>query len=240
MLDSSIEWEALTESVVSCRLCPRLVDWREQVAREKRRAYRDWNYWGKPVPGFGDLQGRVLIVGLAPGAHGANRTGRMFTGDSSGDFLYAALHNAGFASQPTSTQREDGLHLSDLYISAVCRCVPPGNKPSPAEIANCLPYLEREIQLLENLKGIVALGRIAFEHTLRLIRQRGYAVPRLSFAHGVVFKLGRWSLGEELPWLLASYHPSRQNTQTGRLSTLMFAQVWNIVRELLLEGDVQS
>lgn len=233
MIDNSNAWVDLTESVISCHLCKRLVAWRERVAQEKRRAYKEWTYWGKPVPGFGDPQGRVLVVGLAPGAHGANRTGRMFTGDSSGDFLYGALHQAGFANQPTSIQREDGLQLSDLYISAVCRCVPPGNKPSAAEIGNCLPYLEREIQLMKNLTGIVALGRIAFEGTLRLLRQLGFEIPRQSFVHGKVYKLADLSFGSQLPWMVASYHPSRQNTQTGRLTAEMFAQVWKQVRELL-------
>jgi len=231
MDERSKDWDGLIESVVSCRRCPRLVAWREQVAREKRRAYREWTYWGKPVPGFGDPSGSVLVVGLAPGAHGANRTGRMFTGDSSGNFLYAALYNAGFASQSVSAHLEDGLQLMDLYISAVCRCAPPDNRPAPAEIANCLPYLEREIQLLENLRVIVALGRIAFDNTLQLFRQRGYQVPRPAFAHAGVYQIG-----ESLPWLVASYHPSRQNTQTGRLTTAMFAQVWDKVRELLTKG----
>jgi len=231
MDERSKDWDGLMETVVGCRRCPRLVAWREQVARDKRRAYRDWTYWGKPVPGFGERSGRVLVVGLAPGAHGANRTGRMFTGDSSGNFLYAALYSAGFASQPVSSHREDGLHLMDMYIAAVCRCVPPGNRPSPAEIANCLPYLEQEIQLMENLRVIVALGRIAYDNTLLLFRQRGYPAPRLPFAHAGVNRLG-----EGLPWLVASYHPSRQNTQTGRLTTDMFAQVWDKVRELLVAG----
>jgi len=175
------------------------------------------------------------VVGLAPGAHGSNRTGRMFTGDASGEFLYAALHESGFASQPSSDHLEDGLKLSDIYITAVCRCVPPGNKPAPTEMANCLPYLEREIQLLKNLTGIVALGRIAFEQTLRLFRNQGYEVEQLSFAHGEVF-----DLGANLPWMVASYHPSRQNTQTGRLTTAMFAQVWDSVKELLADGGVSS
>jgi uracil-DNA glycosylase family 4 len=221
-------WRALEEQIINCRLCPRLVAWREEVARTKRRAYLDWDYWGRPVPGFGDRRARVLVVGLAPGAHGANRTGRMFTGDGSGETLYRALHRAGFANQSSSTSRGDGLALHAMFISAVCRCAPPGNKPTPQEIANCLPYLEREIALLEGLEGIVALGRIAFEETLRVYRERGNNIPRLAFAHGVVYRLGN-----ALPWLVASYHPSRQNTQTGRLTEAMFDVVWRTVRQLL-------
>ncbi len=221
-------WKALEEQIVSCRKCPRLVAWREEVARRKRRAYRDWDYWGKPVPGFGDRKARVLIVGLAPGAHGANRTGRMFTGDGSGDFLYPALHRAGFANQPTSVRRGDGLELKDVFITAVARCVPPKNKPTAQEITNCLPYMEAEIDLLPNLKVIVALGRIAFDWTLRLYRERGYEVPRLPFRHAAVY-----TLAERGPTLIASYHPSRQNTQTGRLTREMFDHIWLTVRELL-------
>jgi uracil-DNA glycosylase len=219
-------WEALNQSIVSCRKCPRLVAWREEVAQKKRRAYLHENYWGRPVPGFGDHQARVLAVGLAPGAHGANRTGRMFTGDSSGDFLYRALYVAGFANQPFS-RPADGLVLYDLYISAVCRCAPPDNKPSQLEIANCLPYLTREIDLLKRLQVIVALGRIAFDGVLKVYRQRGLGLPALKFAHGAVF-----SLGAGQPALVTSYHPSRQNTQTGRLTPEMFAKIWEVVGEL--------
>ena len=217
-----IELERLESGLLACRKCPRLVGWREQVAREKRRAYRDWEYWGKPVPGFGDPAARLLVVGLAPGAHGSNRTGRMFTGDASGDFLYPALHRAGFASQPGSIRVGDGLELCDLFISAVCRCAPPDNKPAPAEIANCLPYLAQEIKLLQNLQGIVALGKIAFDSVLRLYRAQGLAIAGLEFAHGAYYELG-----QGLPWLLASYHPSRQNTQTGRLTAEVFAEIWS-------------
>lgn len=226
--DLLAEWESLHEEVIVCRRCPRLVAWREEVARTRRRAYRDFEYWGKPVPGFGDQQGRVLVVGLAPGAHGANRTGRMFTGDGSGSFLYQALYRAGFANQAATTHREDGLALEDMYISAVCRCAPPANKPTPGEITNCLPFLEREIELLPDLEVVVVLGRIAFDYTLRLYRERGYDIPRLDFSHGAVYRLG-----ESLPWLVASYHPSRQNTQTGRLTAAMFAEIWSKVRALL-------
>ncbi len=224
------QWQALEEEIVSCRKCPRLVAWREEVARKKRRAYREWEYWGKPVPGFGDREARVLVVGLAPGAHGANRTGRMFTGDGSGNFLYPALYRAGFANQPDATHRGDGLTLRDMFITAVCRCVPPQNKPTAQEIATCLPYMAREIALLDNLRVIVALGRIAFDWTLRLYREQGHDIPRLAFAHGAVY-----SLGDGLPTIVASYHPSRQNTQTGRLTAAMFDEIWQKVRALLEE-----
>ena len=175
--------EHLNEEIIACRLCPRLVAWREEVARLKRRAFMDWDYWGKPVPGFGDPKALVMVVGLAPGAHGSNRTGRMFTGDASGDFLYPALHRAGFASQSQAMHMDDGLTLHDLYITAVCRCVPPGNKPTRTEIANCLPYLQREIDLIQP-KGFVALGRIAFDELLRLYSVRDKA---MIFAHGKVY-----------------------------------------------------
>ncbi len=225
-------WAELEQRILSCRRCPRLVAWREEVARTRRRAYRDQEYWGRPVPGFGDRRARVLVVGLAPGAHGANRTGRMFTGDASGDFLYPALYEAGFANQPTSRHREDGLALRDMYITAVCRCVPPKNRPTATEIRACLPYLAEEIRLLEPyLRVVVALGRIAFQGVLRVYREHlGRDVPRFPFAHAGVYRLG-----EDLPWLVASYHPSRQNTQTGRLTREMFAQVWKKVRDLLGE-----
>ena len=211
----------LNQTLLACRKCPRLVAWREQVAREKRRAYRDWEYWGKPVPGFGDPEARLLVVGLAPGAHGSNRTGRMFTGDASGDFLYPALHRAGFANQPGASRLDDGLALHDLFISAVCRCAPPDNKPAPGEIANCLPYLAQEMEILKNVQGVVALGKIAFDQVLRLYKGQGYSTGRLDFAHGAFYELGQGR-----PWLLASYHPSRQNTQTGRLTAAMFDQIW--------------
>jgi uracil-DNA glycosylase len=217
--------EKLAAEVVACRKCPRLVAWREQVARTRRRAYLNWDYWGRPVPGFGDPQARVLAVGLAPGAHGSNRTGRMFTGDASGNFMYAALHRAGFASQPNATARDDGLTLTGLYITAVGRCAPPANKPTSAELDACQPYLERELALLQP-KVLVALGRIAFD---RLVRLYSRPTPGPAFAHGAVYPLdgGRW--------LLACYHPSRQNTQTGRLTADMFDQVWARARALLEE-----
>ena len=215
--------EELNRELVVCRRCPRLVAWREQVAKEKRRAFQDEVYWGKPIPGFGDPRARVMIVGLAPGAHGSNRTGRMFTGDASGDFLYQALYKAGFASQPVSHQREDGLSLKDLYITAVCRCVPPGNKPTTLEMANCQPYLLSELEFIRP-KVIVALGRIAFDALLRI-----YSIHANSmvFSHAAVYSL------EDGKHLVCSYHPSRQNTQTGRLTARMFDRVWDIVNKLL-------
>ena len=221
-------WPALDASIVACRRCPRLVAWREEVAGVRRRAYRDQEYWGRPVPGFGDRDARVLIAGLAPAAHGANRTGRMFTGDSSGDFLYGALYRAGFANRPVSQWRDDGLALQDVFITAVCRCAPPDNKPLPEEIGACRPYLLAELALLDRLQVIVALGKIAFDGVLRLYREQGYQIPRLEFGHGAVYRLG-----ETLPWLVSSYHPSRQNTQTGRLTPQMFDAVWVKVKELL-------
>ncbi len=220
--------QAVTEQVIACRKCPRLVAWREEVARTKRRAYMDWEYWGKPVPAFGDPDARLLIVGLAPAAHGANRTGRMFTGDGSGDFLFPSLYKAGFANQPTATQRGDGLRLCDAFISATCRCAPPANKPTREEEENCRPYLAAEMSLLPNLQGIVALGKIAFDTVLTTYRMMGRDMPRLKFGHGSYY-----DLGQGLPWLLGTYHPSRQNTQTGRLTAEMFDAIWLRAAELL-------
>jgi uracil-DNA glycosylase len=228
MPDLTQLWDDHHKEVTACRRCERLVAWREEVARTRRRAYMDWEYWGKPVPGFGDPRARLLIVGLAPAAHGANRTGRNFTGDSSGDFLYRALHKVGFASQPTSRRKDDGLFLTDVYIAAVCRCAPPANRPTPAEIAACLPFLNRELDLLENLQGVVCLGQIAFDNLLRLYRSRGQEIPALKFGHAV-----EHPLPAGLPWLISSYHPSRQNTQTGRLTEAMFDQVWSMARAKL-------
>lgn len=226
------QWDVLERRIEMCRKCPRLVIWREKVARQRRRAYQEQEYWGKPVPGFGDYQARVLIVGLAPGAHGANRTGRMFTGDGSGSFLFDALHQAGFANQPTAVKRGDGLQLNDLFITAVCRCAPPGNRPNREEIDNCLVYLGREIELLPDLEGIVVLGKIAFDNTLRWYRQSGRDIFGLEFTHGAVYELGR-----DLPWMVVSYHPSRQNTQTGRLTPSMFAGIWQTVKSKLNQAN---
>jgi uracil-DNA glycosylase len=223
-----ISLDEVNTILVSCRRCPRLVAWREEVARVKRRAYRDWEYWGRPVPGFGDPSARVLIVGLAPAAHGGNRTGRVFTGDSSGDFLYSALYRAGFANQPTSIRRGDGLELRDTYIAAACRCAPPDNKPTREEMDTCRPYLLTELRLLRHLQGIVALGSIGFETVLTAYRLQGYDIPRFKFGHGAWYPMG-----EGLPWILASYHPSQQNTQTGRLTPAMFDTIWQKAREIL-------
>lgn len=218
---TTLDWEIHNRTLIACRDCERLVAWREHVARVKRRAYLDWDYWGKPVPGFGDSRARLLVVGLAPGAHGSNRTGRMFTGDASGEFLYAALYRAGFANQPVSIDRCDGLRLKDVFISAVCRCAPPGNKPAPQEIKNCRKYLLAEIALLNPVLGIVALGKIAFDEVLDILLPAGESKNAYPFSHGAFY-----SLPAGLPWLLASYHPSRQNTQTGRLTATMFDAIW--------------
>ena len=212
----------LNEEVVVCRLCPRLVAYREQVAREKRRAYRDCEYWGKPVPGFGDPQGRVLILGLAPGAHGSNRTGRPFTGDASGNFMYPVLHRAGFASQPGATGCNDGLRLNNAYITAAVRCAPPQNKPLPQEIANCAIFLDREIALLENVRVVVALGRIGFDAYLNHLKRLGMlrSKKEFVFGHGAQYQMPDGRI------LLASYHPSNQNTQTGKLTREMFTEIF--------------
>jgi uracil-DNA glycosylase len=214
--------EILQRQIVDCRRCPRLVEHRETVARIKRRAYRDQHYWGRPVPSFGDPKARLLIIGLAPGAHGANRTGRMFTGDRSGDFLYRALYEAGFASQPSSEHRDDGLTLRDCYITAPVHCAPPDNQPTKDEIATCIGYLEREIALLKQVRVVVVLGRIALE-SYRAVR----GLPRLDFAHGLVH--------ETDPLLICSYHPSQQNTQTGRLTARMLLDVFERAGSVLDE-----
>jgi uracil-DNA glycosylase family 4 len=228
-------WEHLNAGIIACRLCPRLVAWREQVAREKRRAFRDWEYWGRPVPGFGDPAARLFIVGLAPGAHGSNRTGRMFTGDSSGDTLYAALHRAGFASQPFARSRDDGLTLADAFITAVARCAPPDNRPTPEEMAACRPFLAREWVLMPQVRVVLALGQVAFEGCLRLLRDFGYAAPRLRFGHGL--HTSSRSASGDFKHLVASYHPSRQNTQTGRLTPAMLDEVFALARSLLEDSE---
>ena len=216
--------EELNNEIIACRKCERLVAWREEVARVKRRAYRDQEYWGRPVPGFGDPRARILVVGLAPGAHGSNRTGRVFTGDASGGFLFPALYRAGFANQPVAESRTDGLLLKDLYIAAVAHCVPPANKPAPEELENCQPYLERAIQILKP-QVIVCLGRIAFERILRIYSVR---TSSFKFAHGAFYKL------DTGVWILCSYHPSQQNTLTGKLTVKMFDDIWMKAKELLL------
>jgi uracil-DNA glycosylase family 4 len=235
----------LENEIVECRRCPRLVEWREQVAREKVRRFEDWSYWGKPVPGFGDPNAQLLVIGLAPAAHGGNRTGRIFTGDRSGDWLYRGLHRAGFANQPTSVDRKDGLRLIDCFVTAAARCAPPANKLLPQELANCRPFLLGEIKLLERIRVVVALGNIAFEAALTSLglepapahdssresatarkRQR---VPKPKFGHGNECRLtgGRA--------LIASFHPSQQNTFTGKLTESMFDSIFNRARTLLAD-----
>jgi uracil-DNA glycosylase family 4 len=221
----------LMREVVDCERCPRLRDYCRQIAETKRRAYLDWDYWGKPVPSFGDPQARVLVIGLAPGAHGANRTGRMFTGDSSGDFLYRVLYETGFASQPCSRFRDDGLTLRDIYITASVRCAPPDNKPAPEEFRNCRPYLERELSLLKNVRAVVALGRLAFDAYLGILRDRGVISRRSAFlfAHGQQHHIGPGS-----PVLVSSYHPSQQNTSTGKLTADMLRSVFESARRVVM------
>ncbi len=223
------ELAALNEEITACRKCPQLVAYREKVAREKRRAFREWTYWGRPVPGFGDPAAHLLILGLAPAAHGANRTGRMFTGDRSGDFLYAALHKAGFANQPTSAHREDGLRLKNAYITATCRCAPPDNKPLPEEISNCRGYLEREMEILKP-KAVLALGKIAWDAYLEILKQGGVIASHglYKFAHGAEAEV---AVGT--PRLFGVYHPSQQNTQTGRVTPAMYARVLRRIRRFL-------
>jgi uracil-DNA glycosylase family 4 len=223
------ELRVLAEEVVACRKCARLVTYREKVAREKRRAYREWTYWGRPVPGFGDSQAELLIVGLAPGAHGSNRTGRMFTGDRSGEFFYRALYEAGFANQPTWQRPDDGLKLHNAYIAAAVRCAPPDNKPLPTEIVNCRSYLEREIDILRP-RAVLALGRIGWDVYLTILKHRGVIVSRGAhlFAHGAEadFPGARTRL-------FGVYHPSQQNTQTGRVTPAMYAKVLRRIRRFL-------
>ena len=221
--------DVLARQVTDCERCPRLREYCQEVARVKRRAYLDWEYWGKPVPSFGDPKARVLIIGLAPGAHGANRTGRMFTGDRSGDFLYRALHQTGFASQAESSSRDDGLTLTGVYITGAAHCAPPDNKPSPAELANCRPYLERELDLLKHLRVVVALGRVAFDTYLRILRDRGQigSIAAFKFAHGAEHRTS-----PDAPVLIGCYHPSQQNTSTGKLTEAMLRDVFERARQL--------
>jgi uracil-DNA glycosylase family 4 len=214
--------ENLNREIIACCKCPRLVAWREEVARVKRKAYQDEEYWGKPVPGFGDAKAQVLVVGLAPGAHGSNRTGRQFTGDGSGGFLFPALHRAGFANQPLAESRSDGLILDDMYITASGRCAPPQNKPTTEELENCQPYLERELEILKP-KVIVTLGKIGFDRIRKIYAVRD---PSVKFGHGATYQL------ENGIWLLSSYHPSQQNTLTGKLTVEMFDEIWKQAKKL--------
>lgn len=218
----------LNGAVVNCRLCLRLVAYREEIGRVKRRAYADWEYWAKPVPGFGDANARVLILGLAPGAHGSNRTGRPFTGDGSGYFMYPVLHETGFASQSIATHREDGLRLTDAYITAAVRCAPPANKPSPEEIANCSHFLDAELAALRRLRVVVALGKIGFDAYLNHLRRTGVIASRApyAFGHGVEYRMPNNMI------LMGAYHPSLQNTNTGKLTKEMFRSVFERARVL--------
>jgi len=226
----NVEVAALMQDVVSCERCPRLREYCGKVAEIKRRAYHEWNYWAKPVPSFGDPAARVLVIGLAPGAHGGNRTGRIFTGDSSGDFLYRALYETGFASQPYSRSRDDGMRLTDVYVTAAVRCAPPDNKPSPAEFRNCRPYLEHELTLLRNIRVVVALGRMAFDTYLGILRDQGTIRTRSAF----VFAHGRQHrVAPGAPVLISSYHPSQQNTSTGKLTAAMLRGVFRIAAKLV-------
>ena len=230
MPNATHELAQLQRQVIACTRRPKLISYCRQVAKEKRRMYRDCDYWGKPVPSFGDPRAELLILGLAPGAHGANRTGRMFTGDRSGDFLYRGLYEAGFANQPTSRDRSDGLELRNCYITAPLRCAPPANKPRPEELRNCQPYLERELKILTRVRAVLVLGRIAFDSYLRVFAMRE-GFPRRStlvFSHGA-----NLALPEGLPRLFCSYHPSQQNTQTGRLTPEMFQQVLHDICDFL-------
>ena len=213
----------LRQEIVSCRRCPRLVRWRERVAREKKAAYRDDDYWGKPVPGFGDRRARLLVCGLAPAAHGANRTGRLFTGDRSGDWLFAALHRAGYANQPTSRHRDDGLRLTDCYVTACVRCAPPANRPTPSERDRCLPFLAAELRSLRRVRVIVCLGAFAWDGVHRVLRPGRSSRTKVRFGHGVETMLGDYLV-------LGSYHPSQQNTFTGRLTTSMLDAVFQRAR----------
>src|SRR5258705_2705392 len=224
---------AVHDAIVACERCPRLRHYCRRIARDKKRAHRDDTYWGRPVPGFGDPLARLLLVGLAPAAHGANRTGRVFTGDGSGDFLMSALHRIGFANIPTSRHPDDGLHLTDAYVLSAVRCAPPDNKPRPEEISRCLDHLEAELTHLSNVRVVVALGKIGFDAWLQLLKRRGVTPsPRPQFGHGVVV-----NVGDGLPALVGCYHPSRQNTNTGKLTPRMMEAVFRQARRVLDSGS---
>lgn len=226
---ASMDLHVLQDEVTTCRRCARLVEWRERIGAEKRKAFRDQEYWARPVPGFGDPEARLLVLGLAPAAHGANRTGRMFTGDRSGDFLYAAMHRAGFASQPTSEHRADGLTLRDAWVTSPVKCAPPDNKPLPDERDACAPFIRRELALLPNVRAILCLGGFAYEAAVRVVRDAGYTLPHPlpKFGHGVVVPV------QGGPALVLSFHPSQQNTFTGRLTPAMMDDVFSIARRVI-------
>src|SRR5215469_6335862 len=219
----------LNKEVVACTLCPRLVEYREQIGQEKRRAYRDHDYWARPVPGFGDLKARLLLLGLAPGAHGSNRTGRPFTGDASGNCMYPILYKMGYASQPTALDRNDGLKLIDCYITAAVRCAPPDNKPLPSELMNCAPYLDREVAILRKVRVVVALGKIGFDAYLAHLKRTGVLASKLglTFGHAAHYEMPNGVM------LLASYHPSNQNTATGKLTAAMFEDIFRFAKRLM-------
>jgi uracil-DNA glycosylase len=229
MPDTEELLRVLDEEIVVCRKCPRLVVYREEVSREKRRAYRDWIYWGKPVPGFGDSKAQLMLVGLAPGAHGSNRTGRPFTGDKSGEFLYKALYDAGFANRPVAMHRDDGLELQNAYITAAARCAPPDNKPLPQELLNCRPYLEHELEILKP-RAVLALGKIGWDVYLGILKHQGFITSRAlyPFAHGAEADIP--AAGARL---FGVYHPSQQNTQTGKVTPAMYAVVLRHVQQFL-------
>jgi uracil-DNA glycosylase family 4 len=230
---TEIPLKKLQNAVIRCHKCPRLVAYLKEVSRHKPKRFWDWDYWSKPLPSFGDPDARVLIVGLAPAAQGGNRTGRMFTGDRSGEWLFNALYQFGFANQPNSVRRDDGFELDDAYITATIRCAPPKNKPLPKEIENCRPYFLEEIDLLKKVQVIVPLGQIAFTQTLKSLRQEGFEIPSLSFGHGKIYSLQSPISSLRTITLITTYHPSQQNTQTGRLTRPMFHKIFKMVRSRL-------
>lgn len=242
-MDSEGKLEELQEKIIRCRKCPRLVNYLKEVQDRRPKRYREWSYWSKPLPSFGDPKARVLIIGLAPAANGGNRTGRMFTGDRSGEWLFEALHRFGFANQPNSVRRDDDFALKDCYITATIRCAPPENKPLPEEIENCRPYLLEEFDLLKNVKVLLPLGQIAFTKTLKSLRLKGYDIPPLSFGHGKFYSIsklrtppiesGKANSRLRTISLITTYHPSQQNTQTGKLTRPMFHGVFRMVQKEL-------
>ncbi|MGQ9509427.1 MAG: uracil-DNA glycosylase [Thermodesulfobacteriota bacterium] len=231
-MDLEYEFKKLKEEIIDCKKCKRLVTYLQYLSTHKPRRFREWEYWAKPLPGFGDPKARLLIIGLAPAAQGGNRTGRMFTGDRSGEWLFRALYQSGFANQPTSTHRGDGLSLNDCYITATIRCAPPKNKPFLEEIENCRTYLLKELDLLKEVKIIIPLGQIAFMEILRALRLKGYKIPSLPFGHGRTYVLSKEE-GDSSLILMATYHPSQQNTFTSRLTRLMFHRIFNRARKTL-------